>query len=175
MLCLVSWTTEGKRPQMGAWHCHQGSCFKECVCKSFPKRTCLAQTHWTAETKVWGWRRPKSRAGFRVNGALGEARAGWHTLRTGWFSSGRTRASNRSGKWNAPLATGEHSSQKPNPRLPMGSEYGPHNPRRSRWSKRPPVIYLWFTLVHFQRASRLVRRCYRMTSFPTLPGWLNSI
>ena len=37
--------------------------------------------------------------------------------------------------------TGGHDSSKPNPRLPMRSEYGPHNPRKSQRSKRLPTCY----------------------------------
>ena len=35
---------------------------------------------------------------------------------------------------------GGHGSRKQNPRLLTGSEYGPHNPRRSKRSKKPPLL-----------------------------------
>ena len=37
--------------------------------------------------------------------------------------------------------TGGHGSGKPNPRLPKGSEYEPHNLRKCKRSKRPPPQY----------------------------------
>ena len=36
---------------------------------------------------------------------------------------------------------GGHSSRKPIPKLPTGSEYGPHNPKRFKRSKKPPPLW----------------------------------
>ena len=33
-----------------------------------------------------------------------------------------------------------HDSSKRNPRLPTGSEYGPHNHTRSKGCKKPPLL-----------------------------------
>ena len=38
--------------------------------------------------------------------------------------------------------TGGHRTRKPNPRLPPGSECGPHNPRRSKCSKKQPPLVI---------------------------------
>ena len=101
MLCFVSWTMVGQGPQMGSCYRHQGSWFKEYLCQGLPKRTRLAQTYSTAETKVCGWRGLKPKAGFRVDDASGESKVGQNTQRMGWMSR-TTRVLIRSRKWNTP-------------------------------------------------------------------------
>ena len=131
------WTTEGPGPQMCAFHHHQGSWLRSVYVRVCPRGS-VWQTHQTADTKIWGRIRPRSRAISKIDGAPGQPRFG-NTHRTRWFSNGRTSTSNRSEKWN----TGGHSSKKKptNPRLLTGTGCGPHNPKRSKPSTRPPFRY----------------------------------
>ena len=68
----------------------------------------------------------------------------------------------------AQLDTSGHGSRKPNPRLPTGSEYGAHNPKRSNGLRSNHYFSICNRLV--KRASRLVRRCCGVQVFHPSSG-----
>ena len=130
MLCFVSWTTQGQGPQMGACHRHQGSWFKQCVCQGLPKRPVLP--------KHVDQLRPR----YGVEEDLDPGQASESMVPQENLGSGVTPKELGDSRVKEPEPqsdleggvhhpdVGGHGSRKLNPTLPMGSEYGPHNPKR---------------------------------------------
>ena len=118
---------------MGACNHHQGSWFKECLCQGLPRGP------------IWRGHIEQLRPRYRVEEDVDPEQASDSMMPLEDLGLGETpKERGDSSRVEEPESRadlerekaqpdiGGHSSMKRNPKQPTGSEYGPHNPRKSK-------------------------------------------